>query len=56
MPCQVTEQIYVSGDLDTFHPARGQAQLAEWVGLGVTDVIDVRDEWNDESFVAEHAP
>jgi len=56
MPCQVTEQIYVSGDLDTFHPARGQAQLAEWVGLGVTDVIDVRDDWNDESFVAEHAP
>ncbi len=55
VPCQVTEHIYISGDLNTFRPEQGQTQLAEWVNLGVTDIIDVRDEWSDEGFVAEHA-
>ena len=56
VPCQVTERILISGDLDTFNPERGVAQLEEWVALGVTDIIDVRDEWSDEGFVADAAP
>ena len=53
--CHVTPWLYISGDL---HPdsARAQAQLAEWVGRGVTDIVDVRGEWSDAAFVAEHAP
>lgn len=55
-PCQVTDRVFISGDLDTSNVERGQAQLEEWVNLGVTDIIDVRDEWSDEGFVAELAP
>lgn len=56
VPCQVTGRVFISGDLDTFRPERGAAQLQEWLSLGITDIIDVRDEWNDENFVAEQAP
>jgi predicted protein tyrosine phosphatase len=55
-PCRVTEQVFISGDLDTSNRSRGEAQLREWVELGITDIIDVRDEWSDEEFVASNAP
>lgn len=53
--CWATPTLAVSGDL---HPERGRAhvQLAEWVAEGVTDVLDVREEDNDEGFVAQFAP
>jgi len=56
VPCRVTDQIFISGDLDTHHRERGEQQLAEWVELGITDIIDVRDEWSDEGYVAALAP
>jgi dual specificity phosphatase 3 len=56
VPCQVTDRVYISGDLDTFRPERGAAQLQEWLELGVTDIIDVRNEWNDATYVAKLAP
>lgn len=53
--CWVTEHLAVSGDL---HPSRSEAlvQLREWVAAGITDVMDMRFEANDASFVAAHFP
>lgn len=53
--CRVTPWLYVSGDLP-HDPEAARLQLAEWASLGVTDIVDVRGEWSDEDFVAEHAP
>ena len=53
--CRVHSGLIVIGDL----PAdRGGAidLLHEWVGAGVTDIVDVRDEWSDQDLVAEFAP
>jgi len=55
-PCQVSPGIYVCGDLDTQNPQVATGQLAAWVDIGITDVIDLRGEWSDEQFVAQHAP
>ena len=54
-PCEVADWLVVSGDLP---PDRDEAValLERWVALGITDIIDVRDEWNDAEFVAELAP
>lgn len=54
--CWVTEQIALSGDLETQRPAQGLAQLRAWVDAGITDIIDVRGEHSDARFVALHAP
>jgi len=54
--CFVNDWIALSGDLDTMNPDLAIAQLAAWDAAGITDIIDVRDEWSDESFVATHAP
>ena len=42
----------ICGDLDTTTEAAAAAQLAEWVGAGITDIVDARGEWNDERLVA----
>lgn len=52
-PCP---QVAVSGDLDRDDDNRALEQLREWSAQGVTDIIDVRGEWSDEAFVAEHSP
>jgi dual specificity phosphatase 3 len=54
-PCVVTPELILTGDLNG-DPLRAQAQLATWVALGVTHIIDVRGEACDETFVAYHAP
>lgn len=54
--CWATEQVALTGDLPTDRPAAALAQLGEWVAAGVTDIIDVRGECDDEGFVARHAP
>ena len=54
-PCRVHDALIVTGDLAP-DPDTARRQLAEWVAVGVTDIVDVRDEWSDEPFVAEHAP
>ena len=53
--CQVAPWLSVSGDL---HPDSdiALAQLEEWTALGITDVLDLREEWSDEELVAAHAP
>ena len=52
----VTDQIAIGGDLDTDRPQVAEQQLAALVALGITHIIDCREEWSDEDFVAEHAP
>lgn len=54
-PCVVTPELILTGDL-VADPVAAQEQLAGWVALGVTHIIDVREEANDETFVAHHAP
>ncbi len=53
-PCEVGDSLIITGDLS---PRRdiARAQLDDWIALGVTDIVDVRVEWNDENFVAAHA-
>jgi dual specificity phosphatase 3 len=52
----VTARLLVGGDLDTTDEELATRQLGELVEAGVTHVVDVRIEWNDERWVAEAAP
>jgi dual specificity phosphatase 3 len=52
----VTARLLVGGDLDTTDDELATRQLLELVDAGVTHVVDVRIEWNDERWVAEAAP
>jgi len=52
----VTEQVAVGGELDTYDEQLAIRQLAELVELGITHILDVRQEWNDEDFVAQLVP
>ena len=54
--CFVTDTLAVSGDLDGRDETTMDTQLSGWVSCGITDVVDVRDEWTDEDFVAQAAP
>lgn len=54
--CWVNEWLAVSGDLPAEEPDEAKALLRSWVDEGVTDILDLRDEWEDIEFVAEHAP
>lgn len=47
--------LVLSGDL---HPNRitAEAQIAEYRRMGITDIIDCREEWSDAELVAEIAP
>ena len=51
----VTERLAVGGDLSPREDI-ARVQLEELVERGVSHIIDVRIEWTDEAFVAEHAP
>ncbi|MDQ3104215.1 MAG: dual specificity protein phosphatase family protein [Actinomycetota bacterium] len=51
----VTPRLLVGGDLD-YDDDHAAAQLAELVAVGVTHVVDVRIEHNDEDFVLSLAP
>lgn len=53
---RVTEQLWVGGSLATYDSEKAEAQLAELMRHGVTHVLDVRQEWSDEDWVAERAP
>ncbi|MCD9624209.1 protein-tyrosine phosphatase family protein [Rhabdothermincola salaria] len=54
-PGEVCEWLVVCGDLH-HDLERAVAQLADWDGLGVTRIVDVREEWSDEELVASVAP
>jgi hypothetical protein len=53
--CWVTPWLALSGDLHA-DEERAVEQLQGWRRAGVTDILDVRDEWTDEAFVAAIAP
>lgn len=53
--CPINEWLVLSGDLHHF-AAQARKQVAQWKELGITDVVDVREEWTDEELVAELAP
>jgi len=48
-------RIAVSGDLSV-DPEQARTQLEAWRDAGITHVVDLREEWTDETFVATHAP
>jgi hypothetical protein len=54
--CAVTPWLALSGDLDTTVTSNAERQLTEWIDNGVTHIVDLRGEWNDDEFVAERAP
>lgn len=52
--CEVKPRLYLCGDLPSGEEF--DAVLSGWVDAGVTDIVDVRDEWSDEDRVAVQAP
>lgn len=54
--CWVTSSVALSGDLDTRNPVAAINQLQDWTTQGITHIIDVREEWNDQDFVEDYAP
>ena len=52
----VTPQLAVGGDLSSFDDTLASEQLEEIIRLGITHVIDVRLEWDDEAAFADRAP
>lgn len=54
--CAITPWLALSGDLDTTVTSNAERQLTEWVDNGVTHIVDLRGEWNDDQFVSERAP
>lgn len=53
--CEVTDWLSLCGDLPP-DPDLALDQLDEWVAAGITDIVDVRQEWSDQEFVADVAP
>lgn len=51
----LTDDLIISGDLNE-DPNRAVDQLGEWQQAGITHILDTREEWTDQAFVAEHAP
>jgi hypothetical protein len=54
-PCAVTDTILLSGDLPV-PEADALRQLQVWLRSGVGIIVDCREEYSDEQFVALHAP
>jgi dual specificity phosphatase 3 len=54
--CRVTERIWVGGDLEITDPGMACVQLDELDAAGLTDIVDLRLEWNDEVWVTRHKP
>lgn len=53
--CKVTDWLFLCGDLPEDRQGL-RNQLAKWVDAGVTDIVDVREEWTDEKLVRQFAP
>jgi len=54
-PCEVTDRLYVSGDLPNSQDGFDRV-LGAWRAIGITHVVDLRGEWNDAVAVAAAAP
>jgi dual specificity phosphatase 3 len=57
---QLTDQLWIGGDLETSDTgqvtALAIAQLDEIEAAGITDILDLRLEWNDQSWVETRKP
>jgi len=53
---QVTSQLWIGGDLEVRRPTLAAAQLNELDDIGITDIVDVRLEWDDEEWVTAAKP
>lgn len=53
---QVAPRLWIGGDLETSRPALARAQLDELEQAGVTDILDLRLEWDDGPWVAQAKP
>lgn len=57
---QLTDQLWIGGDLATSDTgevtALALAQLDEIEAVGITDILDLRLEWNDEKWVEARKP
>ncbi len=51
----IDARLIVGGDLG-YDDDEMRANLDGLVAAGITHIIDCREEWSDEGFVAEHAP
>lgn len=51
----VADGLFVGGDLPV-DEIEAAGHLADWVAVGVTHILDVREEWSDEDLVAQLAP
>lgn len=52
----VTDNLWVGGDLEVLDPELAIAQLEELDEACVTDIVDLRLEWNDEQWVTKAKP
>jgi dual specificity phosphatase 3 len=52
----ITPELLIGGDLEVFDPDLATSQVQELVTVGVTDIVDLRLEWNDAAWVAEQMP
>lgn len=52
----VTATLAIGGDLNAYDDTLATEQLDDIVRLGITHVLDVRFEWDDEKVFAERAP
>lgn len=53
---QVTERLWIGGDLESGSAALAAAQVSEIGQLGIRGIVDCRIEWDDEDFVAAAVP
>ena len=53
--CPVTDWLTISGDLQNDEEG-ALTQIREWQAAGITDVVDLRQEWSDEDVIYHHAP
>jgi dual specificity phosphatase 3 len=54
---RVTDRLFTGGDLPLHLGSNAmRLHLDDMQGAGITHIIDNRGEWNDEHFVATHAP
>lgn len=53
---QVTSQLWIGGDLEVRQPTLAAIQLSELEARGITDIVDVRLEWNDEEWITATKP
>ena len=53
---RITDRLWIGGDLEVFDPDLAFRQLDELDEAGITDIVDLRLEWNDEEWVTEDKP